>query len=198
MHYLEDVFDEELGVSAKRKKRRAKIKKKLKKGLKGVAAISTGGLSLAAPVLKKTKVGKKVLKGLKAVATGGVSLAVKSKLAKKVKKIIPKIKSGKLATAEGLKAKTTIRKVKAKKAGDCSCKNDMAKLVAAKMIAELGPPLNEANRALAKLELQRQATYEHKKLMTDAEFRRKVLGFIAGKAATGNKSARRTISCLRS
>lgn len=190
MHYLEDVFDEELGVSTKRKAKRKTRRAKLKKGFKAVAS---GGISLATPALKKTKIGRKIVKGIKAVATGGASLAigaVKKKVLPKVKKALPKAK----LTA----AKATIKKVQTKKAGDCTCKNDMAKLVAAKMIAELGPPLNEANRALAKLELQRQATYEHKKLMTDAEFRRKVLGFIAGKAATGNKSARRTISCLRS
>jgi len=195
MLFLEDTFDEELGAAPKKAKKKKKVGKAFK-------AIATGGMSLAA----KSKIGKKVAKSkvgkaLKAVATGGVSLAVSA-----TKKKLAKTKVGKLASSimphaklppKKAKASATVAAVKATTVGQCSCKNDMAQLVAAKLIAELGPPLTAANRALKKLEIQRQATYEHKKLMTDGEFRKKVLQFIAQKANGGNKSAKRTISCLR-
>lgn len=183
--FLEDVYDEELGAGGSKKKRK-KIGKKIGKAFKAVA---TGGFSLAADTKAGKKAQKKLGKVGKAILTGGISLAVDAAKKKKNRK--------KIGSAVKSAAKAVIERVKSKPAGSCTCQNDLAKTVAAKLVAELGPPLNAANRALAKFELQRKATYEHKKLMNDSDFRRKVLTFIATKAACGNKSAQRTITCLR-
>jgi hypothetical protein len=61
----------------------------------------------------------------------------------------------------------------------------------------LGGPLTNANAILAKQELQNQATYEHHKLMSDAEFRRRVLELLTAKAARGNQTCKRTANLLR-
>lgn len=195
--FLDDVFDEELGLEAsihkkKKHKKHKKFGRRLKRGLK---AIATGGMSEAARAAKKTKLGRKIMRGAAAVFTGGASEAIR---AAKKKKLGRKVMRGaKSLISHEMRAKHYIDKIKSKPAGHCTCQNDLARTVAAKLVAELGPPLNEANRAIAKLELQRRATYEHQRLMNDADFKRKVLTFIAQKAANGNQSAKRTISCLR-
>jgi hypothetical protein len=187
MYYLEDIFDEELGAAPKKKKK-TKIGKKIGKAL---GAVATGGLSLAAGKLKKTKAAKKV----KAVAKKALG-SVKAKVSAKIKTPIAKLAAASMPQAK-IAAKAKIARVKTKKAGDCKCEDELVKLVSGKLVTELGPPLTQANQILAKMELQRQATYEHKKLMQDAEFKRKVLAFIAGKARNGNRSCQRTIGALR-
>lgn len=174
---FEDDLVEELGAApkgkkAKRKERRKKI---LKKVGKGVAAIATGGLSLAPTVakkLKKTAVGKKA----KAVISGALHAAGSGVASKPAARVLAKVAT--------------------KTAGDCRNMDELAKLVAAQLVAKLGPPIQEANRALKLAELQREATYEHKRLMTDSEFRRKVLGHLTAKAALGNASCERTIRVI--
>ncbi len=163
------------------------IGKKIKKKLKGaVKAVATGGISLAVKGIKKKAQKSKLVKaGKKAVDTVKKVLAVKKSSEKSLSK--PAVKA----------AKKVIAKVATKTAGDCSCKDDMAKLVAAKLVSQLGPPIDEANKILNKFALQRQATYEHRKLMSDSEFRRKVLEHIAVKAKGGNKACRRTLSFFR-
>lgn len=79
-----------------------------------------------------------------------------------------------------------------------SLKNDnaMAARVAAMLAKSLGGPLASANKALKLAELQRQATYEHNKLMTDSEFRKKVLAALTVAASNGNSQCQRTIRVL--
>ena len=166
-----------------------KIKKKLKKA---VGAVVTGGASLAIKGIKKKVSKSKVGKAAKKVVSTAKSLVAKSKASTPVKKL-----SAKSSPKAPAAAKKIIKKVAAKTAGDCSCKDDMAKLVAAKLVSQLGPPLDSANKILAKMELQRQATYEHNILMRDHEFRRRVLEHIATKARGGNRSCQRTLSFLR-
>ena len=74
--------------------------------------------------------------------------------------------------------------------------NALAAKVGAMLVKQLGGPLSDANKALQLAELQRQATYEHKKLMGDAEFRKKVLTGIATVAAKGDAGCQRTIRVL--
>lgn len=161
---------------------------------------------LAGRVGKKIK--KKLKKAVGAVVTGGASLAIKaikkkvskSKVGKVAKKAVSTVKklAAKSSPKAPIAAKKVIKKVQTKTAGQCTCKNDMAKLVAAKLVSQLGPPLNQANKILAKMELQRQATYEHQKLMSDHDFRRRVLEHIAIKARKGNRACQRTLGFLRS
>lgn len=110
MHYLDDIFDEELGIGPKKKKKpapkkkvvakakpkpkpkakpkKAKRKERRKKILKGVGAIATGGVSLALSK-KGPKPLKKIGKGLAAMATGGASLLIaKAKKKKAAKKAV--------------------------------------------------------------------------------------------------------------
>ncbi len=190
MNFLDDEL--ELGASKKKKKR--KLGSKIKKGLKVVAS---GGLSLAAPALKKTKIGKKIVKGVKALATGGISLIKDKKVAAKAKKAVKKVKAL-VKKAPIKKAAKLVAKVQDMGASDCSSNDGLAKLVAAKIVSVFGPPLDESNKILAQMALQRQATYEHKKLMQDDEFRRKVLTHIASKARKGNCSCKRTLLALGS
>ena len=176
-----------------------KIKKKLKKVGKAFAVVSTGGLA-AAPMLgkklKKAKVVQKAKKALsvakKAGAALGVNVSVKAKAKPAVKAAVKAALPPK-ATPRLVKAVT---KVATKTAGDCKSMDEMAKLVAAQLVAKLGPPLTDANKILRKFELQRQATYEHKRLMTDEDFRRNVLSHLTAKAANGNQSCERTIRVL--
>lgn len=160
-----------------------RVGKKIKKKLKGaVKAVATGGLSLVAKGIKKKVAKTKLVKaGKKAVSTVKKALAATKKPTQK-------------KTAA---AKKVIAKVATKTAGDCTCKDEMAKLVAAKLVAQLGPPIDEANKILAKFDLQRQATYEHRVLMRDDDFRRRVLEHIANKALHGNKACKRTLSFFR-
>jgi hypothetical protein len=78
------------------------------------------------------------------------------------------------------------------------CTNDktLAAQVGAMLVAKLGGPIHEANKALKMAELQREATYEHRKLMSDANFRKAVLGGITKLAAGGNTECQRTIKVL--
>ncbi len=202
--FLEDVYDEELGVTPKpKKKKKRKIGRKIGKAFK---AIATGGMSIAAEKAKKTKLGRKVMRTAGAIATGGLSVAAK-KAKKKLRKvlktpsaeksIVAKLSAAGRPEAKPV-AKAVINRVKSKKAGECTCKSELVKLVAGKLVAELAPPLDSANKMLKKAELQRAATYEHQKLMRDAEFRRKVLEFISRKAKKGNRSCQRAIFALRS
>lgn len=77
-----------------------------------------------------------------------------------------------------------------------SADNALAAKVAALLVSKLGGPLNEANKALRLADLQRTATYEHKKLMSDSDFRKKVLAGISLAAAGGNADCQRTIRVL--
>jgi len=101
-------------------------------------------------------------------------------------------------SAEAAREKSKARKSSpkpgyvAKKTDD----NALAAKVAAMLVAKLGGPLAEANKALKLADLQRTATFEHKKLMSDADFRKKVLAGIAQAASEGNASCQRTIRVL--
>jgi len=72
----------------------------------------------------------------------------------------------------------------------------LAAQVAAMLVAKFGGPLGEIGKAVKLADLQRTATYEHKKLMSDADFRRAVLGGIAHAAKGGNQDCQRTIRVL--
>lgn len=74
--------------------------------------------------------------------------------------------------------------------------NEIAAKVAALLVAKLGGPINEANKAIKLAELQREATYEHRKLMTDADFRKTVLEAITKLAVDGDRNCQRTIKVL--
>lgn len=80
--------------------------------------------------------------------------------------------------------------------GSCKTDNALAAKMAAMLAAKLGTPLSEANRALKLAELQRQATYEHNRLMTDSEFREKVLKALAMGAAGGDAQCQRTVRVI--
>lgn len=196
-------FEDELGGRLGKK-----IKKKLKKA---VAVVATGGLA-AAPMLikkaKKAKVAKAAAKVKAVAAKAGQALGVKVAITPKAK-IAPK-PAAKAAPRPAPKpavipanvvrvtpkAAQTLAKVATKTAGDCTCMNDMVKLVTAQLVAKLGGPLATANKHLKLAELQREATYEHKKLMTDQEFRRKVMELLTLRAANGNQSCERTVRVL--
>lgn len=177
-------FDAELGAVPKKKKKKRKIGAKIKKGLKkvgkGLAVVATGGLAAAAikkkgaikKALSKTKVAKALKKGAAAVG-----LTVKKKAAPKKRPVAKK-------------AAKTIAAVKSATAADCSSKSDLAKLVTAQLTATLAPKINQANDLLAKFDVQRMATSEHRRLMTDQDFRREVLSLLALNVAKGNVSAR--------
>lgn len=183
-------FDAELGAIAKKKKKKklgAKIKKGLKKVGKAVAVASTGGLAAVAlkkkgalkKALAKTKLGKAVKKGASALG-----------LTKK--KVVAKAR----AAGASPKAAKTIAKVATASASDCASKSDLAKLVAAQLTAQLAPKLNEANSLLAKFDLQREATSEHKRLMSESDFRREVLSLLALQAANGNTSCQKAVRVI--
>lgn len=83
------------------------------------------------------------------------------------------------------------------KSGKCShSSNQQAASIAAMLVKTLGGPLNAANHALQLSSLQRRATYEHNKLMQDADFRKKVLRGIATLAAQGNAECDKTIKVM--
>lgn len=173
---LEDEIDFELGASAKKKKR-GKVRKKLKKAF---AVVATGGVAGAAMLGKKKK--GKVAKKARAVVAKAKKVAAKAKTALRAPKASP--------------AARTVARVQAKTAAQCCDKDELARLVTAQLVAKLGPPLDAANRVLALFQLQNTATYEHKKLMTDDNFRRQVLTKLARGAANGNASCERTIRVI--
>jgi hypothetical protein len=78
----------------------------------------------------------------------------------------------------------------------CKGNNALAAKVATVLVAKLGGPLGQANKALKLAALQREATYEHKALMSNAEFRKKVLSGINKMAANGDLNCQRTIRVL--
>lgn len=184
---LEDEIDFELGAGKIRKK----LKKAVKKIGKGIAVVGTGGLAGAAMLAKKKAAKSKIAKKAKSVAAKAKAvLGVKA-----TSKPAPKAKpAAKKAPAKA--APKIVKAVQAKTASQCCDKNELAALVAAKLVAQLGPPLDAANKVLKRFELQNTATYEHKKLMSDADFRREVLTRLATKAANGNTSCERTIRVI--
>jgi hypothetical protein len=195
-------FEGELGASPKKKKKKkvgGKLKKAFKKVGKGLAVVSTGGLAAVA----MTKAGKKVIgkvkksKAGKAIAKAGKALGIKAK-AKVKAKLKPKAAPKRLAPSPKISkpAAKTLKKVMTKTAADCGSKDELASLVAAQLAASLGPKLDSANALLAQFDLQRQATYEHQKLMTDSDFRRQVLSKLALGAANGNDACQKTIRVI--
>ncbi len=80
----------------------------------------------------------------------------------------------------------------------CTKTNDnaLAAKVASMLVARLSGPLAAANKKLALADLQRTATYEHRKLMSDADFRKKVLAGITIAAAKGDNGCQKTIRVL--
>lgn len=209
-------FEDELGaikasvsVSGPKKKKKKKAGAKLKSAFKKIgkvaAVVATGGIA-AAPMLKKGKLGKKIMAKVK-----GKAKAVIPKIAGKVKaklglggKLLGKIKAKK-AKKTAAKKKTTAKKpklpsiakaVQKKPLSSCSNMEEMSKLVAAKLMVSLGTPVKSSNAILKKQDLQNQATYEHKKLMSDANFRRKVLTLLSKKAAEGNETCARTVRVI--
>lgn len=83
-----------------------------------------------------------------------------------------------------------------RKSKPCKADNALAAKVAAVLVAKLGGPLNQANKALRLADLQRTATYEHKRLMSDADFRKKVIAGLTSMAAAGDVGCKRTIQVL--
>lgn len=157
-------------------KKGAKIGRMLGKG-----AMYTTGAAAAAPLLASPTVHAAAL-------TGGTIMAGKKLLGGKGK---AKAK----AKAKG-KAKAKAKGGSSCKKSDCASTNAMAARVAADLVKRFGGPLGEINRALAFADTQRQATYEHQRLMSDSEFRRKVLGGIALQAGNGNPACERTIRVI--
>lgn len=146
----------------------------------GVGAGAAGALApLAASPLGVTAI------------TAGVAGKLGKKLLKK-KKAKARVKTEAKVKAKHKKKKSVGFIQKKTKCGD----NAQAAKVAALLVKKLGGPLSSANKALKLAELQRQATYEHKKLMTDGDFRKKVLGAITTLAATGDAGCERTIRVL--
>lgn len=130
--------------------------------------------------------------GVTAITAGVAGKLGKKLLKKKKKKAHVKAKVKAKAKAKPKKKKSVGFVQKKAKCGD----NAQAAKVAALLVKKLGGPLSSANKALKLAELQRQATYEHKKLMTDGDFRKKVLGAITTLAATGDAGCERTIRVL--
>lgn len=195
------MYDPELGAAPKKKKKKkagAKIKAALKKVGKGVAVVATGGVALAGMKPKKllgkvkAKVKGKVSK-LKTKAKGVLGkLGKKPKLAAKAKVVVKALKAG-----ASPKAASTIAKVATRKPSDCADKSDLARTVAAQLALQLAPKLDQANALLGKFDLQRKVTHEHKRLMSEADFRREVLSLLALKAANGNNACQRAIRTIR-
>lgn len=149
----------------------------------GVGAGAAGAL---APILT----GPTAITALTAGAAGKIGKKV---LGKKKKKVRVKAK-GTAKTKASAKKKKSPGFIQKKKSS--SCDNKQAAKVAALLVEKLGKPLASANKHLKLAELQRQATYEHNKLMTDSEFRKKVLGAITTMAASGDLGCERTIRVL--
>lgn len=188
-------FDAELGAAPKKKKKKKKLGARIKKGLKkvgkGLAVVSTGGVALAAMKPKKLLAKAKKSKAGKALLGKAKKLGLKAKA--KVKSAV----STKVMAAGGSpQAAKTIAKVATARASDCGSKSDLAAVVAAQLTASLAPRINEANNLLAKFDLQRTATAEHKRLMSEADFRREVLSLLALKAANGNTSCRDAVRVI--
>lgn len=119
----------------------------------------------------------------------------------KDKKKAAKAKRSASASSEksvGFKARTRLgaRLSGSKKPKKTDCSNALASQVGARLVAKLGKPLSEANKMLKLAELQREATFEHKKLMSDADFRKKVLAGIAVRAGAGDSACQKTIRVL--
>lgn len=112
---------------------------------------------------------------------------------KKAKAAINKAMLGGKAKAKP-KAKASVHRSSAKPKS--STDNALAAKVAAMLVAKFSGPLGDISKAIKLADLQRTATYEHKKLMSDADFRRAVLGGIAKAAKEGNADCQRTIRVL--
>lgn len=151
----------------------------------GVAGVAAPALLAASPALgvaaiakKKRKKGKK---GKKRERSEGGS---EGHLGGGLQKAIHKMRHP---------AEQAEKAIKRQKRDKSSSDNALAAKVAAELVAKLGKPLKDANKALKLADLQRTATYEHQKLMSDAEFRKKVLSGIAQLAAQGDESCARTV-----
>jgi len=127
------------------------------------------------------------------VATAMLAKKHFSSSKKKAKAAINKVMLGKGKATSKPKAKP---KAKASHSSKSSTDNALAAKVAAMLVAKFGGPLGEIGKAIKLADLQRTATYEHKKLMSDADFRRAVLSGIAGAAKNGNQDCQRTIRVL--
>ena len=140
--------------------------------------LGAGAAGVAAPILTGPT-------AVTAIAAGVAGKKLKKKFGKK-KKV-------------NVHAQTKVA-AKAKAAGykpsKCACDKNEAAKVGALLVSKLGGPLSEANKLLKLAELQRTATYEHKKLMSDAEFRKTVLQGIANMAANGDGACTRTIRVI--
>lgn len=163
------------------------IGKKLGGFTSKVTKLSTGA-ALAAPLIPLAA-SPTVLTTAGTVAAHGI--AAKKLLAKKKK---AKVKTHAKAKAKApAKAKSGARK---SSSGACVGDNALAGRVAAMLVEKLGGPLGNVDAALKLAQLQRQATYEHNKLMGDADFRKKVLAALTAMAAMGDQSCTRTVRVL--
>ncbi len=142
--------------------------------------VGAGAAGAVAPLLASPT-------ALTAVAAGIAGKKIKDAKKKKAKR--------KAAAKKKPAPKKAKASAKPKTKNTCGTNAEAAK-VAALLVSKLGGPLNEANKALRLAELQRQATFEHKKLMSDGEFRKKVLTGITTLAAEGNGACERTIRVL--
>lgn len=147
----------------------------------GIGAGAAGAVApLAAPLLTSPTA---------LVAAGVAGKKIKKAITKKKKKAAPKKVAPKKAAPKKAAAKTTAK-------SSPSCNNADAAKIGALLTKTLGGPLDQANKALKLAQLQREATYEHQKLMGDAEFRKKVLSGLATLAADGNTACQRTIRVI--
>lgn len=201
----------------------SRIKKGFKKVSKGVGKVAD--VTIAKPTAfvgglvggkKGRRFGEKLGKGLAKVTTIGTVAGIGGAAAPALAGAAPAILTGvagkkligrkkrKFATLPASKKSKTIHKRRSKsrhpkslQSRKSTCTNSaLAAEVAAKLVSKLGGPITQANRALKLAELQREATFEHRKLMSDAEFRKKVLSGIVSLAESGNQNCGRTVKVL--
>jgi len=131
---------------------------------------------------------------LLASPTALTALTAKRLMRKKRLKLGAKLRAKFAGKKGGVPIRLGLKRLK--KRAPCKADNALAAKVAAELVAKLGGPLNAANKALKLADLQRTATYEHRKLMSDANFRKKVIAGLSTMAAAGDIGCQRTIRVL--
>lgn len=130
------------------------------------------------------------------LATSPIGAAIAGKVIKD--KLTAKKK--KAASKPEAKAKPATAKSAAdKKAAPAKCPaadNALAARVGAMLVERFGKPLTNVNKALELAAFQRQATYEHQKLVSDSDFRKTVMAGLTALAANGHPGCARTVSVL--
>lgn len=197
-----------------------KLKKGFKKLSKGVGKVAD--ITIAKPTAliggmvggkKGRRFGEKLGKGLAKATTVGTVAGIGGAAAPALAGAAPAIATGLVgkkllgkkhhrpssepSTKPGHRARPHHAKRRAKHHKAKTHHNSkLAAEVVAMLVAKLGGPIEKANRALKLAELQREATFEHRKLMSDAEFRNIVLSNLVSLAKAGNQSCERTVRVL--